>query len=102
MSNERDLELLDLIGNVDVRFGYELRSYSGRGMCGQKCAAVELESMSNALAYMLALGLLVAEYDGQARDAEWLLTNVRHDSMGLGVVIYWPRIGGPDETEFSL
>lgn len=66
--------------------GYELRSYSGRGMYGKQCVAITTENgMLNTLADM-------AEECDSAEEAALLIRKCDHDSMGLGMVLYWPSI----------
>ena len=76
----------------------EVRTYSGRGMFGAECAAVVLESDQEMCKFFLALGALTAEKALYAdpedvdptSDATDLAASVRTDSMGLGVVVYFP------------
>lgn len=58
--------------------GYEPHSYSGRGMFGKECVAVNLDS-SNELANV-----------GAALAAEGVLSQPSIDGMGRGIVAYWP------------
>lgn len=67
---------------------FEYRRYSGRGMYGRECPAVDVEDIGS----IFTLGRLVAEAD---------LLPVEHagcfdgtpsmDNMGLGYIVYWPR-----------
>jgi hypothetical protein len=60
--------------------GYEAVSYSGRGMYGEKCVGVRV---------------------GSAIEAGELTAVVGHrpttDSMGMGVIAYWPAISWVEE-----
>ena len=67
-------------------FGFEVRDdYSGRGMFGDRCPAIEgsLNDCLNAIAN-------VAEDNGEF--ARFLAQNASFDSMGLDVVMYWPGL----------
>jgi hypothetical protein len=101
------------VGDVAVR------SYSGRGMYGRNCVAVEIDD--NAEAWSIGFGFALAEViadeaGGDRGDYEvrgeyegsigaWVdqdeHTNVRTDSMGRGLVLYWPDTSfvGPDEDD---
>jgi hypothetical protein len=58
--------------------GYEWRSYSGRGMCGEECVGVPLDGDSD----LWKLARDLAEIDvGQPTT----------DNMGRGLIAYWPR-----------
>lgn len=67
--------------------GYEWREYSGRGMYGRKCVGVTLSDASD----LFALGAGLADYC----DEESLpyFPNPTTDSMGRGIIAYWPRFG---------
>lgn len=58
--------------------------YSGRGMFGRECPSVYAQSFQE-------LSQLIAECDS-VEQAAWLLEYARTDSMGRGIVIYWPSI----------
>jgi hypothetical protein len=59
--------------------GYEPDSYSGRGMYGKEC-----------------VGVIVASYAEVARAAQIVGREPTTDSMGRGVVAYWPSIAWVD------
>jgi hypothetical protein len=76
--------------------GIETRSYSGRGMYGRNCLGIDSDS---------DLGLLVSamlEYvtdsleDDDLHDAVRTIADafrdMRTDSMGLGIIVYFPKI----------
>ena len=66
-------------------FGFDVRSYSGRGMYGKTCLAIVGEGIN-----LISLGYALGEMD---RDIDkYDLDNMRSDSMGLGMVYYWPNI----------
>lgn len=83
--------------------GFKTRSYSGRGMYGLSCLAVELQRDENPLRFCILLG--------EACHREELQTprKILQDSMGLGSIVYFPsetyteKVGEiDDETAESL
>lgn len=79
-------ELIDALQSA----GYEWREYSGRGMMGARCVGVELDNERDI--WKLSRDLI--DYD---------IRSPRIDSMGLGIIVYWPRIkieedAVPDQT----
>ena len=64
--------------------GYDYRSYSGRSMYGKKCVGVDLESL--AMLWDMATELAREGLDVPAPQT---------DSMGMGIIAYWPRIAWP-------
>lgn len=68
-------DLIDIIREA----GHEPQSYSGRGMYGAYCVGVSLDSIS--------------ESDGIP------LSGSRTDSMGKGIIVYWPNVPWPAEIE---
>ena len=64
--------------------GWTVRTdYSWRGMRGRTCVAVEYDNAGD----LFTIGQCLAEYDSLGR--------VEVDSMGLGMIAYWPglRVG---------
>jgi hypothetical protein len=72
-------KLIDALQNA----GYKPRSYSGRGMFGKTCVGVSLDSESD-LWYMTRE---LIDIDG--------LHAPHTDSLGLGIIAYWPRVAWP-------
>jgi len=60
---------------------YEPFSYSGRGMLGRECIALEVDELSDAFEVVHELG---------RQDIELPIT--RWDNLGLRYVIYWPQV----------
>lgn len=56
--------------------GREPRSYSGRFMYGKRCIGVNLDHIGDA--------------DGLP------LKGSAMDSMGMGIILYWPRVEAPE------
>ncbi len=79
--------------------GFEVRSYSGRGMNGRYCLGVVLDR--NVSSFELAAKIAGELLDADDADAIADLANLRvcQDSMGLGVVVYFPAIPYEDEDE---
>jgi len=79
--------LVDAIENA----GFEVRSYSGRGMNGRVCLGVELDGTTSfELAAKIAGELLDADDADAIGDLARL--SVCQDSMGKGTIIYFPEI----------
>ena len=74
-------EILDATGN-------EVLSYSGRGMLGRECLAVECDNLPRLFANLL--GDLDDE-DERASVAE-AFRMARIDEIGRGIVVYFPRV----------
>jgi hypothetical protein len=87
-------EMLSSLENLvsDLPGEAHVRSYSGRGMCGRSCLAISGEIS------LFTLGLMIGQ-DVELADIFNCAGEPREDSMGRGVVIYWPRIAAPDTTE---
>lgn len=83
---------MDNIEQLLENAGFEPRSYSGRGMYGKQCLAVEAGSPFDILSAVLEV---VSWSDTPKEDADTLAKAfkcVRTDSLGLGVVVYFPNI----------
>ena len=78
----------------------EIRTYSGRGMYGRNCLAITADRIN-----MLVLGMAIADYNHSFEDdnslevPQYQVEDYRQDNIGLGVVVYWPRIEFVDEDE---
>lgn len=82
--------------------GYETRSYSGRGMYGKSCLAVEVDKqLGSFLADIIheLKNCVQAEEDNEEvpnlpefEAAEEAFRCMRSDSMGLGTVYYFPDV----------
>lgn len=71
--------------------GYEPRAYSGRGMFGEKCLAVDLDG-SAATLWASLYGPTAALSDGDDGIVAKAIRNSREDSMGHGIVVYFPGV----------
>ena len=56
--------------------GWDYREYSGRGMYGAYCAGIDGDYATPIIEAAAAAGI----------------TGARQDSMGKGVIVYWPSI----------
>jgi hypothetical protein len=73
--------------------------YSGRGMYGKTCASITLDDMTSAFMFFTRLGGEVDAYANgypgmeseAALDVMELAGAAQMDSMGRGIVVYFPR-----------
>ncbi len=85
--------------------GFETQSYSGRGMHGRKCLSFNLESGENEFDAFLSIAESIQSYveshdDGlELEDITSYFMGAKSDSMGLGVVIYFPEINWEDSED---
>lgn len=79
--------------------GYEVRSYSGRGMFGKQCIGVSTDDVFELIAN-ITKEIVDTDIEPVSRDSstvrlnEWieLMTQIRTDSLGRGEIIYWPNM----------
>ena len=72
------------------RMDYEVHSYSGRGMFGNRCLAVTCNNPSGWVAEVfLYLSENKTPYEEIVKVAE-ILKDSRVDSLGRASVVYWP------------
>lgn len=64
----------------------EFRDYSGRGMYGDRCPSFDVEDEAEAFSVFVRLAVEDEEM------AAYLARTARTDSMGRGMVVYWPSI----------
>jgi len=77
--------------------GYSVRSYSGRAMYNRQCLGVESDNDNN---MVIELIQDICDNGGgtdsdklcKIQDVCELLRNCRTDSMGRGMITYWPEI----------
>jgi len=67
--------------------------YSGRGMYGVECPGVEADSVTHLFAMFVNLAV---ENEEMARE---LARGARMDSMGTGVICYWPSVRYPKSVD---
>lgn len=83
-----DQPFIDAVARVVCEIeGAEDRAYSGRSMYGAMCLGVALSSSDDAikLGYWLGVG------DSTERNSHYM-DHISIDSMGRGVILYWPRV----------
>ena len=64
-------------------------NYSGRGMFGKTCLSFQYDSEHEAIADMMCA---IAHAEEDAKDLYFALKGYAIDQMGLGVVLYFPRL----------
>lgn len=85
--------------------GHDCRSYSGRGMLGERCLAVTLNDISD-LGGLFA-SVLELSQDGVLGDeaAVKLITRafngMQTDTMGRGIIAYFPSVLFTDNEEIE-
>lgn len=97
MTNEEIVGLFEEIAEDFCNEGFQVRSYSGRGMGGERCLAVVCD---NPLATLQGLfeGLADRLEDlEQVRGLCESLGNPSSDSMGFSAVLYWPSVEWPED-----
>lgn len=82
--------LADLASDLSGSFRID---YSGRCMYGQKCIGFDLDGTPD----MLSLGLELADILG--KKAKDLIRSARTDSMGMGIILYFPDWQAPEDYE---
>lgn len=78
---------LDELQNAVTDVDGSLCSYSGRAMYGKQCLGIELDSTEDA--FRLALSI-------ESGDLAYLLSHPKFDSMGLGIIVYFPNVEAPE------
>lgn len=86
--------------------GYSTRSYSGRGMYGKSCLGFEttrFQSAIQATAEIIGNLAETCQFDDDLELSDFLefFGDVKEDSMGLGMIIYFPDISWNEEWEES-
>ncbi len=90
------------VNGMDTFGGIEFRSdYSGRGMYGKGCAAVEVQDLSHlvkfgmSLAFEIASGADTDHGPGSLDALEDAISDISDpliDGMGRGYIVYWPGV----------
>jgi len=85
MDKSRFQEALEYLSN---QMDFNVRSYSGRGMYGNTCIAIDGDNFN-----ILRLGVALNDYfSDYEEDVPESVYRYRTDNMGLGIVIYWPNM----------
>lgn len=87
-------KLIETIRDMDLHCS--VRSYSGRGMYGRQCVGVVIDGMS-----LFTFGIEVAREwlnrsDDPCEIEDLADLEAREDSMGLGTIIYFPKLKWPE------
>ena len=64
--------------------------YSGRGMFGRKCVGIVIDSGTNSLEMIMELTEMLIDNDIEYVSEK--IGAIRQDNMGMGTIIYFPRI----------
>lgn len=74
---------------------YTPKAYSGRGMFGKSCVSVSGggDDSERPSAWDIAMELANERWDGEFDN----VPEPRQDSLGLGIVLYWPSYEWPKE-----
>lgn len=99
MSNTLSLDASEAIKNFCEEHGYDLRlNYSGRGMYGRECFGLVVPDSGIEACMLLAVYLSQEVGD---ISVENLASNVRTDSMGRDLIVYFPnyKLHDGDEEE---
>lgn len=88
MNYTRLISLIELAGYAPV-------AYSGRGMFGKRCVGLTTDSsLQNVLADLVTWMHLT--YNTQ--EIAELIRDLRCDSMGRGIVVYWPSVAWQEDA----
>lgn len=98
MANVTAKQIITALGEQDAMEVFAPRTYSGRGMYGAQCLGIDIDRVGQIME--LAAILMDA---GLETDALVNLGDTMHtDSMGRGMIIYWPSIKLTDEEKQML
>lgn len=86
---KRSKKLIDILRDC----AFEPRPYSGRGMMGRECVAISGDKEDGVTVWNVATLLGNEDIDVDEPSV---------DSLGLGIVIYWPTMPWPKDTENEL
>lgn len=82
---------MHILQTVLTDLGYETSAYSGRGMGGEECLAVDLPGPAATL-WASLYGRTASLSDGDDGIVAKAIRNSREDSMGRGIVVYFPGV----------
>ena len=86
------LKLVQLLRETE---GFRARRYSGRAMYGRECVGVDLNHAGDLFRVGVELGRLAYEQGRAEDDVLGDLRSPRTDSMGMGMIAYWPDVEWP-------
>lgn len=91
---EKQLAFISLLEDIALQEGGRVEDYSGRGMYGKRCVCYLPEEDYYS---PFELGLAVAD---RCEDYGLCISEIpspSSDSMGHGIVLYWPAVEWPSE-----
>jgi len=74
-----------------------LRTYSGRGMYGKQCIGLVHEGPDELIGFIIE-AFRAFQSDFNLHQIRHMFSGTRQDSMGLGVVTYWPSLTADQES----
>lgn len=83
--------------DILIEYGAKIRAYSGRGMYGEECLGVELESSALEFAADVIDGYHLSGVGERWATLATLLRTAREDTLGLGRIVYFPRVKWREE-----
>jgi hypothetical protein len=75
--------------------GHEVRSYSGRGMYGKDCLGCDSMTLEEFVLFAFELGSHLNDDEEKEDERDLIsraLARVKTDSMGMGIIIYFPGV----------
>lgn len=76
---------------------YNPRRYSGRGMFGRHCLAIEINSLQS----LFSLGVKIQAEFGDDSDIMSFLENILTDQIDRQYIVYWPKIPFSDPYRYD-
>lgn len=85
--------MFEVVKEIDLEC-VSVRSYSGRCMFGKECLGLVCDNMGEVLNVIF---LMTQKASAQTKeflleDMETMIQNTCQDSMGRGIIVYWPDI----------
>jgi hypothetical protein len=74
---------------LEEAFGEQVRSYSGRGMYGRECLALDTDKEAGEV-FVAVLEAIEGEHD--TTELQNAFQDMRSDQMGMGRIFYWPAV----------
>jgi hypothetical protein len=89
-------QVYDILSAADLEDKAFTNTYSGRGMYGEQCVGFDLDDHNDI--GMLSVSIVEVLGSDEGRK---MVENTRTDSMGLGIIVYFPRwtCAGWEETD---
>lgn len=84
-------QMYEIASAADIDSENVRSDYSGRGMYGKECIGFDLDRNAD----MLRLGAAIIAVLGEDEGSQ-VISDVSTDSMGLGMIAYFPSVQCPD------